>query len=66
MMPQLKVTNAKEKRDQKREIFKLDMVEYKKVTMAEDYLSVEFRNHFKYPLRSLVFIPQWKVGLMIL
>lgn len=43
------------------EAFKLDIVEFKDTSSAEDLLSRDFAERFKYPLRSFIFLPRKKV-----
>jgi hypothetical protein len=44
-----------------KEVFDLDIVKYEEAYQTENYFSDEFINDYKYPFRSLVFIPRQKV-----
>ncbi len=60
MKPRL---NALEKRtiSEDREVFNLDIVEYKETSQAKDYLCDKFENRFSYQLDTFIFLPQLKV-----
>lgn len=47
--------------DDQDEALKLDITEYKDTSLAEDLLSCEFEERFKYPIRSFLFFPRQKV-----
>jgi hypothetical protein len=42
-------------------VFDLDIVKYEEAYQTENYFSDEFINDYKYPFRSLVFIPRQNV-----
>jgi hypothetical protein len=48
-------------RSDEKEAFDLDIVEYHEAHQAENYLSREFVERYKYPFRSLLFFPRKKV-----
>ena len=47
------------------EIFDLDIAKYEDAFRAEEYLSEEFKDSYKYPLRSIIFHPRRGVRLFI-
>ena len=60
MKPRLDALNQN-KTSQENEAFTLDIAEYKEAHNAEDYLSSDFKDSFKYPYRALVFVPKREV-----
>lgn len=48
-----------------REIFDLDITKYEEAFRVEEYLSREFKESYKYPLRSVVFHPRHGVNLRL-
>lgn len=48
------------------EIFDLDIAKYEDAFRAEEYLSEEFKDSYKYPLRSIIFHSRRGVRLFYL